>query len=370
MDKGPAHRLHDLAAALGARLEGDGTLSIRRAAEPQEAGPEDLAMAMSPAYAARLAQGRARAAVLHDGADWRALGLAAALFVPRPRYAMAGITAALDPGPDIAPGRHPSAVIDPSADLAADVAVGPLAVIGPGARIGAGSRIGPQVTIGAGAEIGAGALLLAGVRIAAGVVIGARFIAQPGAVVGGDGFSFVTPERGRVEAVRESLAQVDPGAPQSWVRIHSLGGVRIGDDVELGANSTIDRGTIRDTRVGSGTKIDNLVQVGHNVIVGRDCLLCAQAGVAGSSVLGDRVVLAGHSGVADNLRIGDDVVITAACKVLSNVPAGRVMAGYPAVAMESHLEIYKASRRLPRMAASMAELQKTVRLLLDKVAGQ
>lgn len=360
------HRLSDLARALGARIEGDGDLMILRAAEPQDAGPDDLAMAMAPAYADRLAQGAARAAVLWDGADWRALGLRAAIFVPRPRYAMAGITAALDPGPDIAPGIHPSAVIDPSASLGAGVAVGPLTVIGPGAVIGAGSRIGPQATIGAGARLGADALIHAGVRIGAGVIIGARFIAQPNAVVGGDGFSFVTPERGRVEAVRATLGQVADTAPQAWVRIHSLGGVEVGDDVELGAGSTIDRGTIRATRVGSGTKIDNLVQIGHNVVTGRDCLLCAQSGIAGSSRLGDRVVLAGHAGIADNLIVGDDAVITAAAKVLSNVPPGKVVAGYPAMAMETHLEVYKAQRRLPRLAAALADLQKTVKELVDK----
>jgi UDP-3-O-[3-hydroxymyristoyl] glucosamine N-acyltransferase len=166
--------------------------------------------------------------------------------------------------------------------------------------------------------------------------------------------------------VRETLGQVGETAPQAWVRIHSLGAVCIGDDVELGAGSTIDRGTIRDTEVGSGTKIDNLVQIGHNVVVGRDCLLCAQAGVAGSSRLGDRVVLAGHAGVADNLVVGADAVISAATKVLSNVPPGKVMMGYPAVAMESQLEIYKVQRRLPRLAAALAELQKTVKELVDK----
>ena len=364
-----AFLLSDLARALDARVEGDAALSLGAAAEPQDAGPDDLAMAMSPAYAEKLAQGRARAAVLWEGADWRALGLQAALFVPRPRYAMAGITAALDPGPRIAPGIHPSAVIDPGAVLADDVAVGPLTVIGPGARIGAGSRIGPQVSIGADVEIGPGALIHAGVRIGDRVRIGARFIAHPGAVIGSDGFSFVTPERGRVEEVRARLGQVGETAPQAWVRIHSLGAVRIGDDVEIGANTTVDRGTIRDTEIGAGCKIDNLAQIAHNAVLGRDCLICGHAGVAGSSVLGDRVVLAGQSGVSDNLQIGSDVVITAASKVLSNVSSGKVMAGYPAVTMESHLEIYKASRRLPRLVKSVAELRKTVMQMLDKPGG-
>lgn len=359
--------LSELAAALQARVEGDASLTIARAAEPQDAGPDDLAIAMSPAYAERLARGRARVAVLWPDADWRGLGLSAALFVPRPRYAMAGITAALAPDDEFAPGIHPAAVIDPSAVLGEGVRIGPLAVIGAGARIGDGCRIGPHCSVGVGAEIGPDGRLSAGVRVGARVRIGARVIAQPNCVIGGDGFSFVTPERGRVEELRANLGQQSASAPpQAWVRIHSLGAVWIGDDVEIGAGTTIDRGTIRDTRIGSRTKIDNMVQIAHNVELGQDCLICGHAGVAGSSVLGDRVVMAGQSGVSDNLTVGDDVVITAATKVLSNVPSGRVMAGFPAVSMQSHLDIYKAQRRLPRLAAAFSELQKTVRQLVDK----
>ena len=140
-----------------------------------------------------------------------------------------------------------------------------------------------------------------------------------------------------------------------WHRIHSLGGVEIGDEVEVGANSCVDAGTIRATRVGEGTKIDSLVQVGHNVVVGAHCLLCAQAGVAGSTVIGDRVVVGGKAGVADNLKVGHDVVLGGGTIVLSNVPAGRVMMGYPAVKMQSHIEGYKALRRLPRLIRDLSK---------------
>jgi UDP-3-O-[3-hydroxymyristoyl] glucosamine N-acyltransferase len=175
--------------------------------------------------------------------------------------------------------------------------------------------------------------------------------------IGGDGFSFVTAEASNVEKARETLGEGAMTAPADprWHRIHSLGGVVIGDDVEVGANSCVDAGTIRPTRVGSGTKIDSLVQVGHNVIIGAHCLLCAQAGVAGSTVLGNRVVVGGKAGVADNLKIGDDVVLGGGSVVLSNVPAGRVMMGYPATKMATHIEGYKALRRLPRILRDFAK---------------
>lgn len=179
--------LSKLAEALHARLEGDETLTITGAAEPAAAGPDDLALAMQPRFAEGLSKGEARVAVLWEGADWRGLGLKAALFVSRPRYAMAGITRALDPGPEIASGFHPSAIIDPSAQVAPGAAIGPLAVIGPHVRIGPNARIAPHVTIAEGAEIGEDVLLHSGVRIGRNVRIGDRFIAQPGAVVGGDG---------------------------------------------------------------------------------------------------------------------------------------------------------------------------------------
>ncbi|MGC9370936.1 MAG: UDP-3-O-(3-hydroxymyristoyl)glucosamine N-acyltransferase [Paracoccaceae bacterium] len=355
-----AYSIAEIAEALGAEAVGNTALRVSGAAEPAGAGPDDLALAMDPNYADGLARGRARAAVLWPGADWQALGLEAAILVPRPRYAMAGITRMMDPGPEIAPGIHPTAVIDPEAEVGAGAAIGPFVVVGRGAKIGARARIAPHVAIAEEARIGDDALLSAGVRIGARVVIGDRFIAQPGAVIGADGLSFVTPEKSTVEQVRESLGQIEDAARQSWTRIHSLGSVRIGDDVEIGANAAIDRGTIRDTEVGSGTKIDNLVHLAHNVVTGRDCLFAALVGVAGSTRIGDRVVFGGQVGVADNVTIGSDVVAGGGTKILSNVPAGRAMLGYPAMKMETHVEIYKGLRRLPRLFAQVAALQKAV----------
>ena len=325
-----AHSIRDIATALAAEAEGDLDLVISRACEPSAAGAGDLALAMDPRYGDGIAKGKAQAALLWPGADWRALGLKAAIFAPRGRLAMAGLTVLLDEGPDIAPGLHPMAVIDPTAE------------------IGAGAAIGPFVTIGA------------GVRIGARVTIGARFFAQPGAVVGGDGFSFVTPEVSDIEQVRATLGAERAARAQSYARIHSLGSVQIGDDVELGANACIDRGTVRDTKIGNGVKFDNLAQIGHNVEIGNDCLICAQVGVAGSTRIGNNVVLGGQTGVSDNLLIGDHVITGGATKVLANVPAGRVMLGYPAMQMQTHIESYKGIRRLPRLFRDVAALQKAV----------
>jgi UDP-3-O-[3-hydroxymyristoyl] glucosamine N-acyltransferase len=355
-----AYTVKQIATALGAEAFGAVDLPVLGVAEPAMAGPEDLALAMSPKYAEGLSQGQARTAMLWAGADWQAMGLEAAIVAPRPRYAMSGLSAMMDKGEGFGTGIHPSAVIDPTAEIGADVAIGPLAVIGAGARIGAGSVIGPQCYIGAGAVLGAGAFLREGVRLAARVTIGARFFAHPGAVVGADGFSFVTPEPSGVEKARATLGDQGEVASQSWVRIHSLGSVSIGDDVELGANSCIDRGTVRDTRIGDRVKFDNLVHIGHNVVIGNDCLICGQVGIAGSTQVGNNVVLAGQTGVSDNLFIGDNVITGGATKVMSNVPAGRVMLGYPAVKMDSHIESYKALRRLPRLFRDVAAIQKAV----------
>ncbi|TFL18187.1 UDP-3-O-(3-hydroxymyristoyl)glucosamine N-acyltransferase [Jannaschia formosa] len=357
--------LRDIAETLGRPLEGDGSRHLRRAAEPAAAGPDDLALAMSPAYGAALKAGAARVAILWEGADWREMGLEGAVTVPRARLAMAGITRALDPGPELAAGIHPSAVVDPTAEVGADVAIGPLAVIGPRARIGAGTRLMAHVSVGAEAILGADCLLHPGVRIGSRVTLGDRVICQPGASIGGDGFSFVTPEESRVEKARRTLGAVDEVTPQGWTRIHSLGAVTIGDDVEIGANATIDKGTVADTRVGRGTKIDNLVMIGHNNVIGEDCLLCAQVGLAGGSRIGHRVVLAGQVGVNDNISIGDDVVAGGASKIFTRVPSGSVILGHPAVKMETQLQIQKAMRRLPRLSGQLAELRETVARLVQ-----
>ena len=354
------YSVSEIAYSLNGSFTGDGTILIAGVAEPSAAGPDDLALAMSPKYADGLARGRARAAILWDGADREAFGLEAAITVARPRYAMSGLTALLDPGPRIEPGIHPSAVIEADCEIGDGAAIGPFVHIQPGVRIGPRARIASHVSIGAGTVIGSDALLHAGVRIGRGVRAGDRLIVQPNAAIGGDGFSFVTPERGSVEAARESLGS-ESARGQSWTRIHSLGSVTLGDDVEVGSCTTIDRGTIRHTAIGRGTKIDNLVMIGHNVEVGEDCLFAGQVGIAGSTVIGNRVVLGGKVGVSDNIRVGDDVVAGGGTVILTSVPAGRAVLGNPSVRMDTQIEINKGMRRLPRLYERVRALEAALR---------
>ena len=354
------HSVNDIAVALGAIAVGATDILITRAAEPAMAGPDDLALAMSPKFAESLPQGRARVAMLWEGADWQALGLEAAIIAPRPRYAMSGLTRMLDAGQGYAAGIHPTAFVDPDAVLGEGVSVGPLAVISKGACIGARSVIGPQCFIGWNATLGPDSYLREAVSIGARVTIGARFVAQPGARIGGDGFSFVTAEPSSVESVRKTLGDQGDAKAQDWTRIHSLGSVTIGDDVEIGMGATIDCGTIRDTVIGDGTKLDNQVHMGHNVVIGRNSLICGQVGIAGSATIGDNVVLAGQCGVSDNIFVGNGVIAGGGTKLMSNVPAGRTMLGYPATQMDKQVEGYKALRRLPRLMRDVAELKNAV----------
>ena len=346
-----------IAEQLGVQADGDVSIRVDRAAEPSEAGADALALAMHPKYSDKLRCSAARAALLWEGADWRDFGLEAAIFFPRPRLAMAAITQLMDAGPEISTGVHRSAEIDPTSSIGAGAAIGAFVVIEKRAVIGRNARIASHAVIGADVRIGDDALILEGAKIGARVEAGDRLLIHPGAVIGADGFSFVTAEKSTAENVRETLGRRFEARAQSLVRVHSLGSVRIGDDVEIGANTTIDRGTVKDTTIGSGTKIDNQVQIGHNVTIGYDCLLCGHSGVAGSSVVGDRVVLGGAASIADHLTIGDDAVIAGKSGVASNVPPGRAMMGYPAMPLDRNVEAYKALRRLPRLIKSIAEFK-------------
>ncbi len=363
--------LADIAEALGTKVLGRGDLVLTGAAEPADAGPDQIALAMDPKYADGLAQGQARAALLWEGADWQALGLEGAVCLARGKTAMPLLTKALDPGLGIEPGIHPSAIVHPTAVIGDGAAIGPLVVIEKDVVIGSNAHIAPHVSVGYGTRIGDDVTLHAGARIAHGCIIGDRFTLQSNAVIGGDGFSFVTLEKeSAVESLRGNMAEGEDASTvvgsAHWARVHSLGGVEIGDDVEVGATSTIDRGTIRATRIGSGTKIDCQVQVGHNAVVGEHVMMCGNVGVSGSARIGNRVVLGGKVGVSDNIFIGDDVIAGGGTNIYTNVPAGRAVLGSPAVKIETEMAIRRELRRLPRLAQTLRDLQKTVSNLVDK----
>lgn len=356
----PQYTIAEIAAAIGAEAVGDTTLTVKAAAEPDRAGPDDLALAIDPRYGARLGDGQARAALLWADADIAELGLAAGIRVTRGRFAMAGVARAFEQLPEVEEGIHPNAVIGPGAVIGPDPRIGPFVVIGRGARIGANARIGAHVTIGEEAILGDDAILHPGVRIAARVRIGDRFRCHSNTVIGADGFSFVTPEPDAVEQVRKTFGNAVGARQSAYARIASLGSVEIGDDVEMGAGCTIDRGTVSDTVIARGAKLDNMVHVGHNVRVGEDTLLCGQVGIAGSAFIGDRCVLAGQCGVADHTRVGHDVIAGGATKIYANVPDGRVILGSPAVKMDLGIQIQKAMRRLPRLFDRVAALERRV----------
>lgn len=356
------HTLQDIARATGLELRGDGTVQVDRPSVPHSAGPDDLAIAMNPDYAEAVKAASCRAALVWPDADLGDLGLDGALVAPRPRVAMAHITDHFQHPFDVTPGIHPSAVIADDAEIGSGAAIGPFVVIGPGARIGAGSRIAAHVTIGSDAQIGDRFQADSGVRIGARCIIGSEVIVHANAVIGADGFSFEPPDRGSIEALKTNRDLADTVKTVRFLRIHSLAAVEIGDDVEIGAATTIDRGTLQPTRIGAGTKIDNQVQIGHNVQIGQTCLLCAQVGIAGSTKVGDRVVMGGKTGVADHVTIGSDVVCAAATMVPSNIPDGAVMMGMPATTREKATQQFMAIKRLPRMLDQMSELRKKLGL--------
>jgi UDP-3-O-[3-hydroxymyristoyl] glucosamine N-acyltransferase len=275
-----------LAARLGCRLEGDGAIDITRVAPLDQAGPGDITFLANPRYAQAAQSTRASAVILGEDA---APVPAAMLRTPHPYKAFAEALVAL--GRDERPpaGVHPTAVVGPDVDLGEAVSIGPLAVIGAGVRIGPRTVLHPHVVIGPGAEIGADCVLHTRVSIRERTRIGDRVVIQDGAVIGSDGYGFVTDGDG-----------VHHRIPQQNI-------VVIEDDVEVGANTTIDRPAVGETRIGTGTKIDNLVQIAHGVKVGRHVLLVAQVGIAGSAQVGDRVVLAGQVGVAGHVTLGDGV---------------------------------------------------------------
>ncbi len=364
-------KLRDIAQALGGRLVGDGALEVLRAVHPAEAtSATDLALAMDGKLVALLAGSPARAAVVTDGVECPDGVLDGYVAVARPRYALAGLTELFERPVHRDSGIHPTAVIAPDARLGEAVTIGAFVVIGPRAEIGDRAVILSHGSIGADVRIGADCLFHPGVRIGDRIQIGARVILHHGVSLGADGFSFVTPEPGSVEAAKATGRVETTTTNRALRRIHSLGAVIVADDVEIGANSAIDRGTISDTRIGRNTKIDNLVQVGHNVTIGENCMICGQVGIAGSAVIGDRVVLAGQVGIGDHVTIGSDVVVGAKSAVGTDVAPRSVVLGIPAQPRDRAFDQFVHLGRLKGLFAEVAGLKarlKTVEQGREKV---
>jgi UDP-3-O-[3-hydroxymyristoyl] glucosamine N-acyltransferase len=303
--------LGELAVRFGLTLRGEPSLTVRSVATLSHASAGALSFLANSRYRRQLDSTRATAVLL--SAEDESHCPVAALIDPNPYLAYARIAALLHPAVSAAPGIHPSAVVAGGARIAASASIGPLAVIEEDAQIAERVLIGPGCIVQRGARVGADSVLLSRVNLYPGVSLGKRCILHAGAVVGADGFGFA-PNAG------------------TWVKVPQVGSVRIGDDVEIGANTTIDRGAIDDTVVENGVKLDNQIQVGHNVTIGAHTAIAACTGISGSTVIGQRCMIGGMVGFAGHLTIADDVVVTGCSLVSASIKkAGSYSSGMPTV---------------------------------------
>jgi UDP-3-O-[3-hydroxymyristoyl] glucosamine N-acyltransferase len=329
----------ELAARLGAEVVGDGERRISGVGPLDRAGRDQLSFLHNPKYVEQARSSSAGVILVVDAGLLPGRDL---LVCPEPYLALARALELFYPVQRPEPGVHPSAVIGASVAIGTGASVGPLAVIGDGSRIGERSVVGPGCVLGRGIEVGADCLLHPRVVIEDRCRVGDRCILHSGVVVGSDGFGFAT-----VDGVHHKVPQI--------------GIVVLEDDVELGANVCVDRAALGETRVGRGTKVDNLVQIAHNVEVGEHCLLVAQVGISGSTRLGHHVVFAGQAGCSGHLNIGDGAMMAARAAVFKDVPSGAAMAGTPA---RPHREWLRANANLQRLD----DLRRRVKELESRLA--
>jgi UDP-3-O-[3-hydroxymyristoyl] glucosamine N-acyltransferase len=340
--------VEQLAALVRGRLVGDGSLPILAARPVGEAGPGDITFIEDDKYAKLLRTSPAAAAIvgphfkLPAPPPERPLTI---IEVDDPLAAFLTVRSHLlgDDGPSWR-GIHPQAWIAPTAQIGADVAIYPFAYIGDEAVIGDGCSIYPGVYVGRRCRLGSQVVLRPNVVLYDGVVLGDRVEVHAGTVLGGDGFGY----------------RLVNG---KHVKIPQTGRVEVGDDVEIGANCTIDRGTFEATRIGEGTKIDNLVMIGHNNRIGRHNILCGQVGIAGSCKTGDYVMMAGQAGIKDHTEIGDRVIIGAQAGVHRHVPSNTQVLGSPAIPVREQRRIFQMIARLPEMHNQLRELAAQVAVL-------
>jgi len=336
--------VQDIAELLGAEARGPGEGRITSVAALDQAGPADLTFAVDTRYASRLVTSQAGAAIVSELVGDAPMPL---LIVDNVDAAVAKVLGALARACSGGPtGLDASAHVSPRARLADDVCVGPGATIGPGAKIASGVVIHANVCIAGDVTIGSDSTLQHGAVVLDRCVIGCRVIVGPNSVIGADGFGYYT----------------DQGVHH---KIPHIGNVIIEDDVEIGACSCVDRAKFGSTIIGAGTKIDNLVQVAHNVQVGKGCFLCAQVGIAGSAKLGDGVAAGGHAGVRDNVTIGNQVRCSAFAAVASDVPDGAVIAGIPAHDAKQTFRELRALQRLPELLKKVRAIETRLESLVQ-----
>ena len=330
--------LEQIAQVTGGMLTKTKDVAITRIAPPALADENTLALALGEDEIANLATTKAKAALVPLGVNIDGF---TTIEVERPRLAMMKLITMFYEEPHVNSGVHPTAVVHPTAKIGQNVALGPNVVIGEYAEIGNNTKILANGYIGNGAKVGANCFFHAGVNIGDRVIIGEKVILHHGVSLGADGFSFVTENPNNIEQARQDGEIKENDVNQVIFKIPSIGSVIIGNNVEIGANTAIDRGTIEDTIVGDNTKIDDLVMIGHNCRIGKGCMIVSQVGIAGSCVIGDRVVIAGQAGLADHLKIGDDSIIAAQAGVSKSFPAKSIVVGSPAMPRKEFIKQLK-----------------------------
>jgi UDP-3-O-[3-hydroxymyristoyl] glucosamine N-acyltransferase len=341
-------KLAAMAEKLGARLEGDGELEITGLAGLTEATTGDLSFLANPRYASAVAATRASAVLLAH--TWTGECPCAVLYVENPDRAFADVALLLAPPPVVfTPGVHPTAVIASEARIGENVTIGPHVVIQPGAVIGDRTVLVASCYVGHGAVIGEDCRLYAHVSVRERCVLGARVIIHDGAVIGSDGFGYTPDKHG------------------GWQKVMQLGIVAIGDDVEIGANVAIDRARFGKTRISNGVKIDNLVQIAHNVQIGEHSVMASQVGISGSTRIGRHVQLGGQAGLAGHLHVGDGAVVGAQAGVTKDVPGNCFVSGYPAMEHRKATRMHAHMMRLPDLKERVLELEAQVAALRSEV---
>ena len=330
-------KLGELATKLGAELRGDAELEITGVKGIEEAGPAEVTFVANPKYAG-LARTTRAAAVLVEP-EFPEIE-AATLRLKNPYLAFSRALGFFYQPPVYAPGIHPTAVIDPTAVIGEGAHIGAYVVIGPRVKLGAQATLLPHVVLYSGVEAGRNLFAHAHAVVREDCILGDNVTLENGVIIGADGFGFAKNEDGH------------------WEKIPQSGPVRLGNRVDVQANATIDRATVGETRIGDGTKVDNLVQVGHASHVGENTLICAQTGLAGSSIIGNNVILTGQTGVAGHCTVGDGVILTAQSAVSHDVPAGKVISGSPGFDNRLWLRAVSLFQRLPELAKRLDRVEK------------
>ena len=330
--------LEELAQLVGGILTKVEDVTIDKVAPPKLADENTLALAMNEEEIENMTSSKAKAVLVPLGVNLDGIST---IEVERPRLAFMKLLNIFYIAPDTPRNIHPTAIVDPSAKLGQNVSIGANVFVGRNAVIGDNTALMPNVYIGKDVTIGSDCLFHPGVNVGDFIKIGSRCVIHHGASIGADGFSFVTEAPNNIEQAQKEGAIKEVNTQVKVFKIPSLGAVVIEDDVEIGANTCIDRGTVENTIIGAQTKIDDLVMIGHNCRIGKACTIVSQVGIAGSCVIGDRVVIAGQAGLKDHIEIGDDSIILAQAGVTKSFPRKSVVMGAPAVLRKDFIKRLK-----------------------------